>query len=404
MEEKADLTGRAAVAPHDSSEDTSLFDFSAGMDAADVLASLSHEEVNFECPAYNTRKASFSLYDEDTFEYDDKPGSPAKSPRKTTKVGWTKDECDKLRALVEGYANKRKISWIEIAKHFHGKRNAKRCREKWVEYLDPQLSGAPFTAQDDAFILKCQASMGNRWRDIAQMMKNRRSATAVKVRWHQLHDRGQHLSIPLKEVVVARTEEECVTDRSGASGASSSMSLVTESSTPSTESTVDAGETIEEMRSKQLVWAMPPPKRQKKTSPPTLLSPNKRARIESPVVMDTPSHLPAMSAPLPVTLPTPLLSPPTYPTSTAPMMAHMWQSFVNQSQMRAPSQSMSMYPMNYMPMMLYPQPNNYADVSSMYPILMQQPVYYGCAKCGPNIVCRGHAHQRDSPNQQLPNH
>ena len=42
--------------------------------------------------------------------------------------------------------------------------SAKRCREKWVEYLDPQLSGAPFTPQDDAFILKSQAAMGNRWR------------------------------------------------------------------------------------------------------------------------------------------------------------------------------------------------------------------------------------------------
>ena len=122
MNDKTELNGHSVVACTYSSEDMSSFDYASGIDAADVLASLSQEEVNFECPAYNTRKASFSLYEDDAIEYDEKPQSKSKTSRKTTKVGWTKDECDKLRTLVEGYANKRKISWIEIAKHFHGKR------------------------------------------------------------------------------------------------------------------------------------------------------------------------------------------------------------------------------------------------------------------------------------------
>lgn len=397
MNDKTELNGHSVVACTYSSEDMSSFDYASGIDAADVLASLSQEEVNFECPAYNTRKASFSLYEDDAIEYDEKPQSKSKTSRKTTKVGWTKDECDKLRTLVEGYANKRKISWIEIAKHFHGKRNAKRCREKWVEYLDPQLSGAPFTPQDDAFILKSQAAMGNRWRDIAQMMTNRRSATAVKVRWHQLRDRGQNLSLPLNEVPLTRSEDECVTDRSGTSGASSAMSLQAETVAQSTDSSAETTETLEEIRSKQLVWTMPPPKRQRKASPPLVSTQTAQPlpmKQKTPVISVTPVSVPCSA---------PILNPSvSYPNSSTPMMPQAWPSYVNQPQMQgSPHPPMSMYSMNYMPMMLYPQPNNYADVSSMYPFLMQQPVYYGCPKCGPSVVCRGHA--SDHSNQELPN-
>lgn len=229
------------------------------------------------------------------------------------------------------------------------------------------------------------------------MMTNRRSATAVKVRWHQLRDRGQNLSLPLNEVPLTRSEDECVTDRSGTSGASSAMSLQAETVAQSTDSSAETTETLEEIRSKQLVWTMPPPKRQRKASPPLVSTQTAQPlpmKQKTPVISVTPVSVPCSA---------PILNPSvSYPNSSTPMMPQAWPSYVNQPQMQgSPHPPMSMYSMNYMPMMLYPQPNNYADVSSMYPFLMQQPVYYGCPKCGPSVVCRGHA--SDHSNQELPN-
>ena len=42
--------------------------------------------------------------------------------------------------------------------------SAKRCRERWVEYVDPSLNTSPFTPEEDEFILAYQAAHGNRWK------------------------------------------------------------------------------------------------------------------------------------------------------------------------------------------------------------------------------------------------
>lgn len=92
---------------------------------------------------------------------------------------WTDAENRQLTALVR--ASREDINWHEIAAAFDNKRrlldlssitlfvtcgasSAKRCRERWVEYLDPTLSSAPFTKEEDGIIMTQHARYGNKWK------------------------------------------------------------------------------------------------------------------------------------------------------------------------------------------------------------------------------------------------
>ena len=64
-------------------------------------------------------------------------------------------------------------------------RTAKKCRERWVNVLNPDLVKSDFSAEEDRIILKMQAKIGNRWSKIAHML-NGRSDISVKNRFVKL--------------------------------------------------------------------------------------------------------------------------------------------------------------------------------------------------------------------------
>ena len=42
--------------------------------------------------------------------------------------------------------------------------SAKRCRERWVEYIDPSISHAAFSRDEDQVLLGLQSQLGNQWK------------------------------------------------------------------------------------------------------------------------------------------------------------------------------------------------------------------------------------------------
>ena len=65
-------------------------------------------------------------------------------------------------------------------------RDANKCREKWTNFLDPTLSRAPFSADEDVFLVGLVKQLGRgAWAETAQYFPGR-SDRDVTLRWKKL--------------------------------------------------------------------------------------------------------------------------------------------------------------------------------------------------------------------------
>jgi hypothetical protein len=87
----------------------------------------------------------------------------------------------KLQSLVEKFG---RSDWSQIAQQMEGK-NARQCRERWTNYLAPNLNTAPWTREDDLLLAQKYAELGNRWVQIAAFFPNRTDAM-IKNRFNRL--------------------------------------------------------------------------------------------------------------------------------------------------------------------------------------------------------------------------
>lgn len=105
--------------------------------------------------------------------------------RKVLKPGlvkghWSFEEDQVLEYLVLQGCN----NWGQIAERIPG-RTPKQCRERWKNHLDPAINKGPYTEEEDRVIFTEQARLGNKWSQIAQLLKGR-TEDSVKIRWKSL--------------------------------------------------------------------------------------------------------------------------------------------------------------------------------------------------------------------------
>jgi len=96
------------------------------------------------------------------------------------------EEDARLRALVLQWGTE---DWNLIAARMPG-RTHRQCRERWRNYLDPNLNAAAWTRDEDELLEQKHASLGSSWLAISQFFPGRTEST-MKTRYHQL-DRARH--------------------------------------------------------------------------------------------------------------------------------------------------------------------------------------------------------------------
>lgn len=89
---------------------------------------------------------------------------------------WSQAEDDMLAELVKSFGPK----WGKIAgllnAEVHNRlsiRNSKTCKERWNNYLNPNINRGPWTEEEDTILLEGYLKHGNKWSVIAKLVSGR---------------------------------------------------------------------------------------------------------------------------------------------------------------------------------------------------------------------------------------
>ena len=101
-----------------------------------------------------------------------------KTFKRTRKI-FQKDEDERLINILTENPG---LTWKEVSNLIKG-RSPKQCRERWVNYLSPDLKKSEWLENEDRLLIQLINSIGNKWSEILNFFPNR-SYSDVKNRYH----------------------------------------------------------------------------------------------------------------------------------------------------------------------------------------------------------------------------
>ena len=108
------------------------------------------------------------------------------------KGNWSREEDETLLRCVAQFGEH---DWDTVAKYIPGRSNSK-CRERYTNYIGPNVRKGNWTPEEDNMILQLQAQWKNKWAAIAKVGMGRacngRTANDVKSRHKTLMKQRQH--------------------------------------------------------------------------------------------------------------------------------------------------------------------------------------------------------------------
>jgi hypothetical protein len=122
-------------------------------------------------------------------------GSPC--DKANLKLKFSPEEDELLVSLVREYGVK---DWIKVAS-LMGTRNPRQCRERYKNYLDPDLRRGGWTPQEDELLEAKYKEYGVKWNKIARFFVNR-SDISLRNRW-QVLARHHAKETPMKQPLLA---------------------------------------------------------------------------------------------------------------------------------------------------------------------------------------------------------
>ena len=120
----------------------------------------------------------------------------SEKPKKTKRTNkkFSPEEDVRLKKLVNEYGES---AWEEIAYQMKG-RNPRQVHDRWVYYLSPKVSNAPWTDEDDEKLIQLTKELNGKWVQIARRFKGRND-TQIKNRWNILKKRMALPDFPKKK-------------------------------------------------------------------------------------------------------------------------------------------------------------------------------------------------------------
>ncbi|RMJ04967.1 hypothetical protein CDV36_014364 [Fusarium kuroshium] len=103
---------------------------------------------------------------------------------------WSSNEDNTLKKLVQAWDPP---DWNRIAQKI-GPMTARQCRERYKNFLDPNLNKKEITQEEGATIDRLVEEMGKNWADVARRLGGRRTGNAVKNWWHNKQNRLKKLA------------------------------------------------------------------------------------------------------------------------------------------------------------------------------------------------------------------
>lgn len=92
---------------------------------------------------------------------------------------WTKEE-DALLAFVVG----NREGWQKVSEELPG-RTPKQCRDRWNNYVNPDINQKSFTPEEDQILLQGYKQLGAKWAQLSRLLQNR-SENAVRLRYNSI--------------------------------------------------------------------------------------------------------------------------------------------------------------------------------------------------------------------------
>jgi hypothetical protein len=116
------------------------------------------------------------------------------------------------QSLREAVAKMGAGNWNQIAAAMPG-RNARQVRERWINYLAPDVNIEPYTPAEDALLLEKCRELGPKWFRIANFFSGR-TDVSVKNRWNTLsHRNRREQKQATKEPAAAEPRQESLAEQ-----------------------------------------------------------------------------------------------------------------------------------------------------------------------------------------------